>query len=229
MSYSLKDVLKSLKVLFVSKKENISEKELSILNMFFNKIIFANNSKKALSIFSEEHPDVVISDIDLEFISGIEFCKVIRKVNSSIPIIILSKHTEKNNLFEIIRLQVVDFVVRPIKVENLIYALNQTAKHIVNNGNITIKLSNGFIYSYKEKHIKKNNSEILKLTKNEFRLLELLIANKHKTLSKIDIETILWVDEIITESAFKSLFSRLRNKIGKASIKNSFGIGYQLS
>lgn len=228
MNYSLKDILKSLKVLFISKKEKITNKELSILEMFFQKITLAHNSKKAFELFSEEHPDVIISDIELENINGIEFCKNIRKINSSIPIIILSEHKDENYLFEVIRLQVIDFVVRPIKVENLIFALNQTAKYIVKDGNISIKLKNGFIYNYKEKTILQNEKKSVKLTKNEFRLFELLLANKNKTLTKQEIEVYLWANEDITESAFKSLFSRLRNKVGKDNIVNSFGIGYQL-
>ena len=228
MSYSLKDILKSLKVLFVSKEEEISQRELDILNIFFHKIILTHNAEKALNLFSSQHPDVIITDIELLNSNGIELCKTIRKSNPNIPIIILSKNKSENYLFQVIRLQVIDFVVRPLKSENLIFALNQTAKHIVNHGNITIKLSNDFIYNYKEKHIKRGDSEIEKLTKNEFRLLELLIANKHRTISKEEIIDTLWGNEEITESAFKSLFSRLRHKIGKECIKNSFGIGYQL-
>jgi len=228
MSYSLKDILKSLKVLFVSKEENISQKELDILNIFFHKIILVHNAEKALKLFSYEHPDVIITDIELPNLNGIELCKSIRKSNPNIPIIILSENKSENYLFQVIRLQVIDFIVRPLKTENLIFALNQTAKHMVNHGNITIKLTNGFIYNYKEKHIKNDDSKIEKLTKNEFRLLELLIANKHRTISKEEIIDTLWVNEEITESAFKSLFSRLRTKVGKECIKNSFGIGYQL-
>lgn len=228
MNYSLKDILKSLKVLFVSKRENSTEKELDILQMFFNKVLITTSSEKALKIFSSEHPDVIITDIDLPNENGLILCKKIRKINPSIPIIILSKRKDEEFLFEAIRIQVIDFVVRPMQIENLIYALNQTAKHMVNHGNITIKLHNGNIYDYKEKTIEKTDESICKLTKNEFRLLELLLANKHQTLSKEEIEAFLWANEDITESAFKSLFSRLRQKIGKENIQNSFGIGYQL-
>lgn len=229
MSYNLKDILKSLKVIFISKKENIDKKEIDILEIFFKKIIILNSAERALKVFSEERPDVIISDIDLPNLNGIEFCKIIKKMNHSIPIIILSKQTNKSILYKLIRLQLVDFVIRPILVEDFIYALNQTAKHIINHGEITITLNNGYIYSYKDKSIFKNDNTSIKLTKNEFRLLELLLLNKHRTLDKKEIEDHLWANEQITKSAFKSLFSRLRNKIGKECIKNSFGVGYQLN
>lgn len=228
MSYSLKDILKNLKVMLVSKEENIDTKEIKIIKMFFSKIIFSISAERALKIYSKEHPDVIICDIDLVNENGITLCKNIRKLNHKIPIIFLSSLKDEKYLFEVIRLQAIDFVVRPTKVEELIYALNQTAKHIVNHGNITIKLSNENIYDYKQKTITTKDGKVSKLTKNEFRLLELLIANKQKTLTKEEIEETLWANEEITESAFKSLFSRLRQKIGKECIKNSFGVGYQL-
>jgi len=228
MAYSLKEILKSLKVLFISKEELISEKENNILNIFFDKVIISHTSGIAIKKFCEVHPDVVITDFDLSNGCGIELCKKIRKHNPTIPIIILSQNKNEKYLFEAIRIQVIDFVVRPTKPEDLIYALNLTAKYLLNHGNVTIKLSNGNIYDYQEKTILKNNKILCKLTKNEFRLLELLLSNKGQTINKEEIESYLWADEEITESAFKSLFSRLRQKIGKENIKNSFGIGYQL-
>ncbi|MCP4969929.1 MAG: response regulator transcription factor [Arcobacter sp.] len=228
MDYELKDILKHSKVLFISDKESTTEKELEILNLFFNEIIFSKKEDKSLKIFSTQHPDIIITDIELNEINGIEFCKKIRKTNPKIPIIILSKNKSEQYLFEAIRLQVIDFIVKPIKIENLIFALNQTAKHIVNHGNLVIKINCDIKYDYKEKSVSHINGNFHKLTKNEFRLLELLLANKHRTIKKEEITKYLWANEYITESAFKSLFSRLRNKIGKDNIKNKFGIGYQL-
>jgi len=227
MSHSLKIILKSLNLLFLSKEENISEKEKNIVKLFFNKITYCNNCKKALKIYSTEHPDVIITNIDFEDNCAVKLCKNIREINHNIPIIILSESRKEENLIEAIRLQVVDYIMKPMKAEDLIVALNQTAKQILNFGDINIKINEKLSYNYKEKTIQKDNKKI-KLTKNEFRLLELLLINKNHNISKDEIEKHLWADEYITESAFKSLFSRLRQKIGKDTIKNNFGIGYQL-
>ena len=228
MNYNLKDILKNLKIVVVSKQDNIDKKEIDILNLFFKDIIIINSAERALKRFVSLRPDVIICDIELPQMNGIEFCKIIKKINNKIPIIISSKKSKKKYLYEMIRLQIVDFIKKPIKAEEFIFTLNETAKHILNGGNISIKLSNGYIYSYKSKTIKKDDSKEIKLTKNEYRLLELLLGNKEKTLTTEEIFQHLWADEDITCSAFKSLVSRLRNKIGKDSIKNKFGIGYQL-
>ncbi|RXJ69796.1 hypothetical protein CRV08_03560 [Halarcobacter ebronensis] len=228
MEYSLKAVLKSLNVLFISKKDDITTTEMNILNMFFNKIIFSISCDKGYKAYLETHPDIIIIDLDYENDMAIKFCKNIKKINSSIPIIVISKSKEEKLLFEAIRLQVVDYVLRPIKAEKLIYALNETAKKVLNQGGMSVKLTNNLYYNYKEKSIIDEKQQKIKLTKNEYRLLELLLLNRNTNISKEEIERHLWADEPITESAFKSLFSRLRQKVGKDTIKNSFGIGYQL-
>ena len=229
MKYPLKDILKSLKLLFISKEINANKREIDIFNIFFNKVIIAHNSKHALKLFSKEHPDVIISDIDLEPLNGIKVCKNIRKLNAKIPIIIFSKLKDERYLFEAIRIQVIDFIVKPFNNESLIYALNNTAKHVVNFGNMEVSLSNDYVYSYKNKTIKNTKNEVISLTKNEYRLLEYFILNRGKTLTKNEITTYLWSKEFITQSAFKSLFLRLRNKVGKESILNIFGVGYRLN
>lgn len=229
MNYNLKDILKNLKIVVVSKEDNIDKKEIDILNLFFKDIIIINSAERALKRFVSLRPDVIICDIELPQMNGIEFCKIIKKINNKIPIIISSTKSKKKYLYEMIRLQIVDFIKKPIKAEEFIFILNETAKYILNGGTVSIKLNNGYIYSYKSKTIKKDDAKEIKLTKNEYRLLELLLANKEKTLTKEEIFQHLWADESITCSAFKSLVSRLRNKIGKNSIKNKFGIGYQLN
>lgn len=228
MDYSLKDVLKKLKILFVTKKENMEKKELELLELFFGKVILSTNSEKAIEIFFTENPDVIITDIDIEKNNGIKLCKEIREINNKIPIIILSNLKNEEYLFSAIRLHVVDYILRPTQIKELIYALNHTAKQLVNHGNINIKISNGSNYDYKEKILTTKDNKQIKLTKNEFKLFELLLANKHRTLTKEEIIDTLWANKEISESGFKSLFSRLRTKIGKDSIENSFGIGYQL-
>lgn len=228
MNLNLKSILKNLNVLFLTNKNNTSAHEIDTLNFFFNNIIISHNANRGIKLFKKNNPDIVIVDLYLEDSFGLDFCRNIREINYKIPIIILSELRENNILFEIIRLQVIDFVIRPVNMENLLFSLNQTAKYITQYGNITIKLSNGYVYDYKEKVVHQNKNITKKLTKNEFKLLELLIANKNKTLTREEIESHLWANEEITPSAFKSLFSRLRNKIGKDTVKNSFGIGYQL-
>ena len=131
-------------------------------------------------------------------------------------------------LFEAIRLQLIDFLVKPLDINKFIHALNTTAKHILHHGNVLVSFSDGYLYNYIDKSVKKDG-KLIELTQNESRLLELLICNEGQVMSKENIELNIWGEEFVTESAFKSLFKRLRDKIGKDSIQNKSGHGYYLS
>jgi DNA-binding response OmpR family regulator len=64
------------------------------------------------------------------------------------------------------------------------------------------------------------------LTKKESKLFELLLLNKNKIVKIEDIKKHIWIDKEVSDSALKTMFSRLTNKIGKDVITNSFGVGY---
>ena len=141
------------------------------------------------------------------------------------PVIIITENKETDILIEAIKLNLIDYLLKPVDINKLIHALNLSAKNILNSGEIKTIIKNDVIYNYVDKSItildKKQS-----LTKNESRLLELFLINKNKFVKNEDIIKQIWSDKEVSSSAFKSLINRLSNKIGKDTISNSFGIGY---
>lgn len=228
MSTSLKQVLKISTVIYVDNVEENSSKTLNILKLFFDKVIICNSSKEALENYNSNKINAIITEIELADNSGFNLIKTIREEDTNLPIVVISKNKEEKNLFQAIRLNLVDYLVKPVNANDLIFTLNNVAKKIFNNGNITVNITNNISYSFLDKTLESNNKKI-PLTKNEIKLIELLISNKDKTVTKEDIEIHIWEDETVSDSAFKSLFLRLRNKIGKDSIVNNFGVGYSIN
>ena len=95
------------------------------------------------------------------------------------------------------------------------------------NNSLIINFPNHITYDFNKKLLYENN--ITKdITAKELQLLEFLYENKNRVVSKEEIQNAIWEDSFYaTESAFKSLLNKLRNKIGKQSIKNISGIGYR--
>ena len=227
MSRSLKNILKISTALYIDNDATGNSKTLNIIKLFFGNIVLSSSYKDGLEKYKNSSPNAIITEIELPDKSGIELIKKIREENESIPIIIISTNKEEKNLFEAIKLNLVNYLVKPANADELIFTLNKTAKLIFNNGNITVTLNKNLTYSYVEKALEDNGKKV-PLTRNEVKLLELLILNKDKTVTKEEIEYYIWEDESVTESAFKSLFLRLRNKVGKDRIVNNFGIGYSI-
>jgi DNA-binding response OmpR family regulator len=225
MNLSLKKLLKELTVLSLLKEDNENKKINNVLEIFFNKIIYTNNQNDALKIYENTFPNIIIVDIDVDNSSGIKFIKEIRKKNQSIPILIITKNKEIDNLIEAVKLNLIDYLLKPIDINKLIFSLNQIAKIILNSKGVTISIKEDIKYNYLEKTISnKKNKEVL--TKTESRFIELLLTNKDKIVSIQEIKRIIWGNKEVSESAFKSLLNRLSKKIGKDTITNSSGIGY---
>lgn len=225
MNISLKKILKQQTILHLTEIDYSYTKIQNILKVFFNKIIHTNSYTQAIDIYNKIHPNIIIIDIEIENCSGLEFIKKIRKENKNIPIIIITANKDTNNLIEAIKLNLIDYILKPVDINKLIHALNQSAKVILNSGNIITNINSSTSYNYTNKTINSKNNK-LKLTKNEARLLELLLSNKNKFVKNENIRKLIWTNKEVSDSAFKSLFSRLSNKIGKETITNNFGVGY---
>ena len=225
MNLSLKKILKQLDVLFISEVDSSYKKIENILRLFFKEVLHTNSLIYANEIYEKSFPSILIIDINLKESSGLTFIKNLRKKNKSMPIIIITENKEIDILIEAIKLNLIDYLLKPVDINKLIHALNLSAKNILNSGEIKTIIKNDVIYNYVDKSItildKKQS-----LTKNEARLLELFLINKNKFVKNVDIIKQIWSDKEVSTSAFKSLINRLSNKIGKETISNSFGIGY---
>ena len=228
MNLSLKKLLKELTVLYVTNTEDDYRKINNVLKVFFNKIVYSNNQEDALDIYENIFPNIVLVDINLTNSNGIELIKNIRKENQLIPILVITKNKEVNNLIEAVKLNLVDYLLKPVDINKLIFSLNQIAKIILNSGEVTTIIKDTIKYNYLEKTIiNKDKKEVL--TKTETRFIELLLVNKDKIVSTEEIKRVIWGNKEVSESAFKSLLNRLSKKIGKDTITNSFGIGYGIT
>jgi DNA-binding response OmpR family regulator len=225
MNLSLKKILKQLDVLFISEVDSSYKKIENILRLFFKEVLHTNSLIYANEIYEKSFPSILIIDINLKESSGLSFIKELRKKNKSMPVIIITENKETDILIEAIKLNLIDYLLKPVDINKLIHALNLSAKNILNSGEIKTIIKNDVIYNYVDKSItildKKQS-----LTKNESRLLELFLINKNKFVKNEDIIKQIWSDKEVSSSAFKSLINRLSNKIGKDTISNSFGIGY---
>jgi DNA-binding response OmpR family regulator len=225
---TMHELLKMMDVLYVTRTKNHIQEVENLLKLFFRNVYSIDETEKAFDIFYQRSPSLIITDIDLPRISGIHFIKEIRETNKNVPIIILSALKDEKYLFEAIKLRLSDYLVTPLKnIGILISAINECVKDILHEGYKKVYFSDEIHYDFVTKTLQKND-KTLKLTKNEYRLLEYLIHNSLKVVSKKEIEDYLWVDGDVTQSAFKSLLGRLTKKLGKEYITNTFGIGYQI-
>ena len=140
-------------------------------------------------------------------------------------IVVLSAHTYKEKLFKAIELQLLTYLVKPIKKDEL----NQTILNIQNqlHSRKVIHLSEVIEYDLSSNTLFKNNQEV-ELTLHEKRFLHLLLQRKNICVSYDDISIYVYDLEDFSKDSISSLVKRLRKKLDKNIILNCFNEGYKI-
>lgn len=219
--------LKNMNVLYVEDDENIAHPTVSLLEKFFHKIYHSDNAENALEIVQNEVIHLLITDIELPGMSGMTLCEEIRKTDQNLPIFITTIHDDYNILKKAIKLNLVDFLVKPISSSSIINALAESLNRIRNNDDLMTKIGDNIDFYPLSGELIVSDKKI-NLTKYELRLLTFLIKHKNQIISKSMIENLLYHEEPMTDAAFKNLVYRLRKKIGKDSLHTVVGAGIKL-
>jgi DNA-binding NtrC family response regulator len=123
--------LKDLTILIVEDENDLRRETAAFLELYCRRVHQAANGRDALALFDKEMPDLVISDIRMPFMDGIELVTCLRKSYPDTPIIFCTAFTETAYLLKAIELQVAAFVRKPVDVDELIAAITRAATPIL--------------------------------------------------------------------------------------------------
>ncbi len=229
-SYNFSKILKNLNILYIEDEKNIRLNIKKTLELFCENVFDAENILNAKEILTAQRIDIIISDINLPDMSGIDFVKEIRIRDKTIPIILLSAYTDKEFLLEATRLKLVDYLTKPINFKDLNNALQKCVEEILDSSRYIITFKNNIQYNVSHNClIDDNKKEEIRLTNKELDLLNFLIKNNNRVCSAEELKSAIWDDYLeATDSALKNLLNKVRKKIGKESIINISGVGYKL-
>lgn len=227
MTKENKLVLKSSSVLIVEDNPELRAKFFQHLSYFVGKIFQASNGLEGLKLYEENKPSFIITDIEMPEMDGLEFINTIRKKDSQIPIIIATAYSNKEYLFSAIKLQLIEYLVKPIQLDLFIQALESVALSLEKNRlSLPIYFENA-VYDPLHKTFTKNGSEVL-LTKSEMKLIEILISYKGHLVTKNMIEDKMYIFKEMSDTALKNIVFKLRKKIGSDIIKTVEKLGYMI-
>jgi len=217
--------LKNLKVLFIEDNLTFAEHTIYFLELYLKEVIHCVSMKDALQIFESENLDFIISDLKVEDGLSLTFIETVRSFNKNIPIVVLSAHKDEEFLLKAIPLGLIAYEVKPINFTDFKVVLNKCAEAL--NVDSLVFIKDDVFYDNNKKSIFKNNEEII-LSKKESSFVELLIKNKNSVVTKDDINTYIWENEYMSESALKNFLLRVRKKVGKEFFYTIQNIGYRL-
>lgn len=218
---------KNIKILFVEDEENIRINAISYLKRLFDEVYEAKDAFEALEIIEAKNPHIIITDINMPKLNGLEMIKKIREKNNHTNIVVLSAYAQTNYLLEAIELGLVKYLIKPIRHETIYPVLTQCVKKIRNN-NLNIKYFSKECYFDSLNKILIKDSINIKLTNKELDLLSLLCENKNKTVFYETIQAVVWNDSFMSEDAIRSVARNLRKKLPKNCLENFSKIGYKI-
>ena len=218
-------ILKNLALLYVEDNKRLISEINQTFDMIFSNVYTAYDGIEALEILDNHKVDIIITDLNMPNMNGIEFIKEVRQKDKMISIIVLTAHADKDLLLEASNLQIDGYLTKPMNFNKIFQALSNALQRIPTSSYYV--LENGATYNTSAKIIKKDN-EFIKLGKKESKLLDLLILNSSKITTKEEIIYNIWDLDDVTDSALKNLLSNLRSKIGKENILNYHNHGWEI-
>ena len=191
------------------------------------RVFTASNGQEAIDKAAEVSPTLIIMDVMMPEIDGIEACMTIRN-NAAIsqPIIcLLTSRSEDYSQIAGFDAGADDYITKPIRPRLLISKIGSLLRRPMNNEVVAAK-PNGIVIN-RESFLVTVNSDDLVLPKKEFELLELLVSRPGKVFTRDQIMSIVWGnDAIVGERTIDVHIRKLREKLGNDYIRTVKGVGY---
>ena len=223
----LKNKYKNIKILYVEDDEIARENGIEYLENYFELIYDASDAIKALQLYEKYKPDIIITDIQMPKLNGLEFVKRIRQKDKKTQVIIITAFSDKDYLLKAIELGLVKYLVKPVREKEFEEALFLCINALEKDETNIIQLDEITFFDTFNKNLISSN-EMVKLRAKELNFLELLIKNKNRYVSYEEIENYVWNDSVMTKDALKTLVKNLKTKIPKDLILNLTNSGYKI-
>lgn len=251
----LRAVTKDLTILYAEDEEWLRTKMTTTLERLFKRTIVAEDGKQALELYNANDVDLILTDINMPHMSGVELIKTINESSETdIHSVVLTAHNESNILQELIDLNVDKFLNKPVDKEKMVTSLYKVCRSIANTKLLEeyrVSLENSLIETKKknriletklkqiaqeknakrEKAVKSENSEnVNKEEKRDDGYFETLIVEDREELVDLSLEIDSYISRMFQNNNLNSEFTEMLSSAYSkyASILNSYPVFYEV-
>lgn len=218
--------LKNIKILYIEDEQLIRDDAMEYLSFYSDFIYEAVDGYDGFEKYKQIKPDIIICDIIMPRLNGLELIEKIRAEDKDTQIIVATARIDTEFLIKAVELRLVKYLTKPIIGEKLLNALNEALELMQDDNSNIFEISDSFRFDTLNKTLFEKNT-IIKLPKKELLFLELLIKNHKRAVKYEELNNYVWNGEM-SEDALRTIVKELRRKISKQNIKNISGIGYQI-
>lgn len=221
------------KILIVEDDNVISEEMARYLTKWGYEVEIVTDLRDIMGHFGRFQPQLVLMDIGLPFYNGYYWCGEIRKV-SQIPVIFISSASDNMNIVMAVNMGGDDFISKPFELEVLAAKVQAILRRAYAfSGQTALMEYKGILLNVSEMSVLYNKNK-LALSKNEFRIMQVLFDNTGKTVERETIMKRLWDDEcFVDDNTLTVNINRLRKRLEDIGIRELIltkkGVGYRLA
>jgi len=221
-------------ILLVEDEQKIADTLAQGLAEHGYSVKLAYDGTAGLELFRSAGFNLVILDINLPGINGYDLCRAIRSANTGIPVIMLTALSSLNDKIEGYDAGTDDYIIKPFEFRELLMKIKVLLKRSGQQPTATgtVLSAADLTMNPDSKEVKREGS-IINLTAKEFQLLEYLMRNKNRVVSRADIAVNVWdIDFDTNTNVIDVYINYLRNKVDKPFekklIQTQVGMGYIL-
>ena len=222
-------------ILLVEDEKKIADTVQAGLGEHDYEVTVAYNGLDGKKLFLDNAYDLIILDINLPFLNGYELCKLIRENDERVPIILLTAMNFTDNKVEGFELGADDYITKPFEFRELVARI----KALLRRSDLKIDAEEEKMLGIADLEMNLDSKEVrrgdkkISLTAKEFQLLEYLLRNKEKVVSRADIAKNVWEIDFDTQTNVIDVYVNfLRKKLDKdfdpKLIHTQVGMGYIL-
>jgi len=195
-------------------------------------VIYVTEFRNITEQVLREDPQLVLLDVMLPYFNGFYWCGEIRKV-SKVPVMFISSASDNMNIVMAMNMGGDDFIVKPFDLNVLTAKIGALLRRTYSfHGQVNVLEYKGVVLNLSDTTLVYQGNKI-ELTKNDYRILQLLMENQGRVVSREEIMQRLWEnDQFIDDNTLTVNMARLRKKLSEAGLKDFIatkkGLGYIL-
>ena len=218
-------------ILMIEDDFMIAESTRTLLQFHQYAVEWVNNGFDGLKKLTEKNFDIVLLDLGLPMMDGMQVLKNIRVNHPDLPVLIISARDQLQNRVDGLNHGADDYLVKPYEFDELLARINalirrsskttqQLKENILTYGNLKLDI---------EQHIATFNNVIVEFSNREWALLVPLMSHPNKIFSKTNLEEKMYdIDSEVSSNTIEVYIHHIRSKLGKDFIRNVRGLGYRL-
>jgi len=220
-------------ILLVEDEDEIREDLALFLEFSDYEVLQASNGKEAYQLYQDHFIDLMITDIEMPRMNGLELAEKIRMQDSEISILIISGYSDKDKLLRAVKLNLIDYMIKPFTQKSILKTISdifEKKERLLKDSDTNAFKLNNYLFDFAQNTLSCEDKSYT-LTPKQSQVLKFMIEHQNQILSPIDIYYALYPnhDREYSNASIRNIVKRLRSVLPEGVIESIYSEGYKFN